>query len=181
MPIPATTVVKLKNFPPKLLHVPPNYPLGPAPGKLQLLLNSNAYQLYHKYSPFTNYHDSILGGVLSDQQPFVYTYIDQFQNSTFNQLPESVKGLADIANINQDSVNDIVRVSKFLISSWGVQFLITQAAVQRTAPFDETRIYNPPLPHMLEHRSAPWESVLTPDRRAGVPTDRRAALCPELA
>ncbi len=146
MPIPATSVVKLKNFPPKLLHVPPNYPLGPAPGKLQLLLNSNAYQIYHKYSPFTNYNDSILGGILSDQQPFVYTYIDQFQNSTFNQLPESVKGLADIANINQDSINDIVRVSKFLISSWGVQFLISQAAVQRTAPFDETRIYNPLSP-----------------------------------
>jgi hypothetical protein len=142
----STSVVRLSNFPPKLLNVPPNYPLGPAPGKLQLLLNSNSYQLYHKYSPFTNHNDSILGGILSDQQPFVYTYIDQFQNSTFNQLPESVKGLADIANINQDSINDIIRVSKFLISSWGVQFLITQTAIQRTAPFDETRIYNPLSP-----------------------------------
>jgi len=146
MPNPAITVVRLSNFPPKLHNVPPNYPLGPAPGKLQLLLNSNAHQIYHKYSPFTNYNDSILGGILSDQQPFVYTYIDEFQNSAFTKLPESVKGLANIANINQDSINDIVRVSKFLISSWGVQFLITQAAVQRTAPFDETRIYNPLSP-----------------------------------
>ena len=142
----ATSVVRVSKFPPKLLNVPPNYPLGPSPGKLQLLLNSNDNQLYHKYSPFTNYKDSILGGILSDQQPFVYTYIDQFKNSTFNKLPESVKGLADMANINQDSINDVVRVSKFLISSWGVQFLISQAAIQRTAPFDETRIYNPLSP-----------------------------------
>ena len=87
-----------------------------------------------------------MGGVLSDQQPFVYTYIDEYQKSLFNTLPESVKGFTNITNVNQDSINDIVRVSKFLISSWGVQFLITQAAVQRTAPFDETRIYNPLSP-----------------------------------
>jgi len=146
MPNPSTSVLRLSNFPPKLPNVPPNYPLGPAPGKLQSLLVSNQNHFYHQFSPFTNYNDSILGGILSNQQPFVYTYIDEYQNSTFNQLPESVKGLADIANVNQDSINDIVRVSKFLISSWGVQFLITQAAIQRSAPFDETRVYNPLSP-----------------------------------
>jgi len=146
MPNTSTSVIKLTNFPPKLPNVPPDYSNLPAPGKLQSLLISNQGHFYHQFSPYTNYKDSILSGILSDQQPFVYSFIDTTQNSTFNQLPAAVKGIADIANINQDSINDIVRVSKFLISSWGVQFLITQAAIQRTAPFDETRIYNPLSP-----------------------------------
>src|SRR5579862_2207895 len=146
MPNVSTYVVKLSNFPPKLPNVPPNYPTGPAPGKLAELLNANSTFLYHRYSPFTNYHDSILGGILSDQQPFVYTFIDQKNDSLFNQIPESVKGIADLVGINQDSVDDVVRVSKFLVSSWGVQFLINQAAIQRLASFDETRNYNPLSP-----------------------------------
>lgn len=146
MPNSATYVVRLSNFPPKLPNVPPNYPLGPAPGKLQELLVSNQHFLYHRFSPFTNYHDSILGGILSDKQPFVYTYIDQAQNSKFNQLPATVKGIADLVNINQDSIDDVVRVGKFLVSSWGVQFLINQTAIQRLASFDETRVFNPLSP-----------------------------------
>lgn len=146
MPLASTTVISLTNFPPKLPNVPPNYPTGPAPGKLQLLLNSNQTYLYHRFTPYTNYKDSILSQVLSDQQPFVYTFIDQAQNSKFNQLPTTVKGLADTVGINQDSIDDILRVSKFLISSWGVQFLISQTAIQRLASFDETRVYNPLSP-----------------------------------
>ena len=135
-----------QNFPVKLPTVPSNYPSGPAPGKLQSLLVSNENYLYHQFSPYTNYHDSLFSGVLSNQQPFVYTYIDNYQNSTFNNLPESVQSLGQITGIIPDSVNDVVRVSKFLISSWGVQFLITQAAIQRLASFDETRLYNPASP-----------------------------------
>lgn len=146
MPVQPTNITKLENFPPTLPNVPLNYPSGPAPGKLQLLLNSNDNYLYHKFSPYTNYNSTILGGILSDQQPFVYTFIDKAKKGIIAQLPKSVQGLADIANINQDSVNDVIRVSKFLISSWGVQFLITQAAIQRLAAFDETRVFNPLSP-----------------------------------
>ena len=83
MPIPITQVSSLSNFPPTLPNVPPNYPSGPAPGKIQLLLNSNSNYLYHKFNPFTNYHDSILSSVLSNKQPFIYTYIDEKDKSTF--------------------------------------------------------------------------------------------------
>jgi len=146
MPLASTTVIRLSNFPPTLPNVPPNYPTGRCPGKLKLLLNANDNYLYHRFSPYTNYHDSLFAQVLSDKQPFVYTFIDQKDDGIINQLPETVKQLVNIVGINQDSVNDVVRVSKFLISSWGVQFLITQAAIQRLAPFDETRIYNPLSP-----------------------------------
>jgi hypothetical protein len=88
----------------------------------------------------------MLSGILSNKQPFVYTYIDEAQNSTFNNLPAAVKGLASAVNITPDTLNDTVRVSKFLISSWGVQFLAKQLLIQRLAPFDETRIYNPLSP-----------------------------------
>ena len=146
MPLAQTTVIRLSNFPPTLPNVPPNYPLKPAPGKIELLLNSNDNYLYHRFSPYTNYHDSLFASVLSNKQPFVYTFIDQKDDGIINQLPDTVKNLVNVVGVNQASVNDVVRVSKFLISSWGVQFLITQAAIQRLAPFDETRIYNPLSP-----------------------------------
>lgn len=141
-----TQVIRLTNVPPTLPNIPSNFPLRPAPGKIELLLNANDTYLYHKFTPFTNYHDSILSSVLSNQQPFLYTFIDQAGGGFINQLPSSVKGVLDLVNINQDSVDDVVRVSKFLTSSWGVQFLINQSAIQRLAPFDETRIYNPLSP-----------------------------------
>ena len=125
------------------ITIPQNYPTTPTPGKLQLLLGSNDNYLYSKFSPYTNYHDSLLSNVLPNRQPFVYTNINDGQNGIFEKLPESVKSFGDIVGINKDSVNDVVRVSKFLVSSWGVQFLITQTAIQRLAPFDETRLYNP--------------------------------------
>ena len=146
MAIKSTSVIKLTGFPPTIPIVPPNYPNRPSPGKIQLLLNSNSNYLYHRFSPYTNYQDGMLSSVLTNQQPFVYTFIDDAQSSTFNKLPESVKGMAQIAQITPDTINDVVRVSKFLISSWGVQFLISQAAIQRLAPFDETRIFNPLSP-----------------------------------
>lgn len=140
------SVQKLTGFPPLVKNVPANWPTKPAPDKISLLFNYNSNNIYHKFSPFTNYHDSMLSGILSNKQPFVYTYIDEAQNSTFEQLPASVKGLATAVNITPDTLKDVVRVSKFLVSSWGVQFLAKQLLIQRTAPFDETRIYNPLSP-----------------------------------
>jgi len=126
------------------LNIPPNLPN--TPGKIQLLFNDNSNYLYSKFSPYTTYKGGLLGGILSDKQPFVYTTINGGQKGLFPSLPSSVQSLGSIVGITPDSINDVKRVSKFLISSWGVQFLITQAAIQRSAPFDETRIYNPLSP-----------------------------------
>lgn len=146
MPLASTSVIKLTNFPPTLPNVPPNYPLDTAPGKLELLLKANESYLYHKFSPYTNYHDSLLAPILSNKQPFVYTYIDEANNGIISGLGDTAKSLLSEVNVTQGTVNDVKRVSKFLISSWGVQFLATQLAIQRLAPFDETRIYNPLSP-----------------------------------
>lgn len=137
---------QLSGFPVGVRNVPPNYPSRPTPDKLSLLWKYNNQDIYHRFSPYTNYHDSMFSGVLSNQQPFVYTYIDKAQNSKFNQLPEFVKGLASATNITPDTLQDVVRVSKFLVSSWGLQYSLTQGVIQRTAPFDETRVYNPLSP-----------------------------------
>lgn len=140
------SVLTLTGFPPLVPNVPANWPTRPTPNKISLLWQYNFHELYHKFSPFTNYHDSLLTSFLPDKQPFVYKFIDEAQNTTFNQLPSTVKTLASAVNINQDTLDDVVRVGKFLISSHGVQFLASQILIQRLQPFDETRIYNPLSP-----------------------------------
>ncbi len=128
------------------ITIPNNLP--DTPGQIETIFNANSEFLYSEFSPFTNGQQSgqLLGGILSDQQPFVYTTIDQGQTGGLSQLPSVVQDIGDIVGINQDSVNDVTRVSKFLASSWGVQFLATQVAIQRLAPFDEIRVYNPLSP-----------------------------------
>lgn len=140
------SVITLTGFPPLVPHVPANWPTRPSPNKLSLLWQYNNHELYHKFSPYTNYHDSLLSHVLSNKQPFVYKFIDEADKTTFNQLPSTVKSLASAVNINQDTIDDVVRVSKFLVSSWGVQFLAKQVLIQRLQSFDETRIFNPLSP-----------------------------------
>ena len=126
------------------INIPKHLPNSP--GKLAILLNDNSNFLYNEFSPYTNGQGGILGGILSDEQPFVYTTITEGQTGGLSQLPSVVQDVGDIVGINQDSINDVVRVSKFLASSWGGQFVATQLAIQRLAPFDETRIYNPLSP-----------------------------------
>lgn len=143
---PTTTVLKLSGFPPAVKNVPALWTQNPQQGKISLLWNANYRDIYHKYSPFTNFEDNMLSVVLSDKQPFLYTYIDEADQSMFNQIPKGVRALADSVGWNQDSINDVVRVSKFMISSWGVQFIGKQFALQRLNAFDETRLYNPLSP-----------------------------------
>ena len=138
-----TPVVGLSGFPPKLPHVPPNYPTKPSPGKISDLFNYNYNYLYNKFSPYTNYNSNLLGGILSDKQPFVWTTINQGTKNGGNSV---LGDIGSLVNITPETTGDVTRVTKFLISSWGVQFLASQALIQRTAPFDETRTYNPLSP-----------------------------------
>lgn len=138
------SVIALTGFPAGVPNVPANWPTTPQPDKLSLLWQYNYHELYHKFSPFTNYKASnILGGVLSDRQPFHYTYIDEVGNGVIDQLPPVAQSILSAVNVTQDTINDVVRVAKFQVSSWGVTFLGTQFLLQRLQPFDETRIYNP--------------------------------------
>ena len=135
----------IEGFPQRVQNVPPNYPTQPGPGKISLLWKFNYHNLWHRFSPYT-YGDNIFG-VYRNKQPFVYRYPDEAQNSTFNQLPTAVKTLAAAGNITQGTIDDVVRVSKFLVlSPEGAVYNIKQFALQRQNPFDETRTYNPLSP-----------------------------------
>ena len=135
----------IEGFPQRVQNVPPNYPTQPGPGKISLLWKFNYHNLWHRFSPYT-YGDNIFG-VYRNKQPFVYRYPDEAQNSTFNQLPAAVKTLAASGNITQGTIDDVVRVSKFLVTSpEGGLYNIKQFSLQRLNPFDETRTYNPLSP-----------------------------------
>ena len=140
------SVLSLVGFPPLVPTVPPNWPSGPQSGKISLLWQSNFHELYHKFSPYTGYNYSILGGIFSNQQPFVYTYIDESNNQLISSLPSAAQSILATINVNQDTINDTVRVGKFLVSTTGITFLASQLLIQRSQPFDETRIYNPLSP-----------------------------------
>ena len=137
------SVLALVGFPPLVKNVPANWPTTPTPNKISLLWQYNYHDIYHKFSPYTNYNYNLLGGLLSNQQPFVYTYIDEAGQGAVSSLPTVAQSVLSTINVNQDTFNDVVRVAKFQVSSWGVQFLGTQFLIQRLQPFDETRIYNP--------------------------------------
>lgn len=137
------SVLALTGFPPLVRNVPANWPTVPQVDKISLLWQYNYHDIYHKFSPYTNYNYNLLGGLLSNQQPFVYTYIDEKDKGIITGLPSIAKSVLSIVNVSQDTFNDVVRVAKWQVSSWGVQWLGTQFLIQRLQPFDETRIYNP--------------------------------------
>jgi hypothetical protein len=139
------SVLALTGFPPAVRNVPPNFSSGPAPGKISLLFNANSTNIYHNAAtPWTLGANPF--GIIPNKQPFVYRYPDEAQNSFFAKLPDTTKTLTNAVNITQDSIDDIYRISKFMLTSQGVLFNIKQLAIQRTAPFDETRLYNPLSP-----------------------------------
>jgi len=118
---------------------PGGYPDGPSVGKPEMILNTNASSLYHRFSPYSNYSQN--GGFLNwGDQPFYYVYIDQAKTFPNDKAPQS-----QVLPI-QNSIIDTQRVSKFLVSGNGITFLATQFLLQTGNAFDETRIYNPTSP-----------------------------------
>ena len=113
------------------LKVPINYPTKPEVGKIRILFDANSRELYHRLSPYG--FDSFAGFTTS--QPFLYTYPDEFSESS-RFMPDFFPKAAD----------DVVRVSKFLISPPGLLFLGKQFLLQTGNAFNETRIYNPLSP-----------------------------------
>ena len=127
------------NPTPSLISVPQNYPQIPTPGKLQILWEANSKKLYRRLSPYTDYHQSLIGGFT--QEPFFYTYIDQ-----------AGKGLSGLKKYESrvfpigSAPIDVIRTSKFLASGNGIIFLGKQFLLQTANPYNETRIYNPLSP-----------------------------------
>lgn len=131
----------LTGFPPSVKNVPANWPVRPTPDKISLLFNFNSQNIYHKFNPYTIGDNPF--GIIPNRQPFVYRYPDEAKQSFFEKIPPSVKTLANVVGLNQPAVDDVVRISRFLLTSTGVLFLIKQGLMQSQNAFPETSLYNP--------------------------------------
>lgn len=124
---------------PSLITIPSNYPDSPTPGKLEILWDANSKSLYRRLSPFSDFHQSLVGGFTS--QPFFYTFAD-----------EGGKGVSGLKKYESrifpigSAPIDVIRTSKFLASGNGIIFLGKQFLLQTGNAFNETRIYNPTSP-----------------------------------
>lgn len=129
----------IKPTPSATITIPSNYPSVPTPGKIEILWGANSKKLYHKLSPYSNYHQSLIGPYISE--PFFYTFAD-----------EGGKGLSGLKRYESrlfpigSAPIDVIRVSKFLTSGNGLIFLGKQFLLQTGNAFNETRIYNPTSP-----------------------------------
>jgi hypothetical protein len=119
---------------------PAGYPVGPAVGKPELILQSrgNDKALYHRLSPYSNYHQGLLDW---GDEPYYYIYPDQAKN-----FPNSAKKYDSRLFPLGSAIIDVQRTVKFLVSGRGVQFLAKQFLLQTGQAFNETRIYNPTSP-----------------------------------
>ena len=134
--------------------VPANYPNYPTPGKLEILINANSAPLYHKFSPYSDYHHGLLAW---GNEPYIYTYIDKankFPNTTYDSRSFPVGS----------SLIDVLRVGKFLTSGRGVGFLAKQFILQTGQSFNETRIYNPLSSIVAAGRGATLNLIGRPQR-----------------
>lgn len=119
---------------------PAGYPTGPAVGKPALILQSkgNDHSLYHRLSPYSNYHQGLISW---GDEPYYYIYPDQAKN-----FPQTLKQYDSHIFAPGSGIIDVIRTSKFLVSGRGVTFLATQFLLQTASPYNERRIYNPTSP-----------------------------------
>jgi len=121
------------------ITIPTNFPNIPTPGKIQILWDANSTKLYRRLSPYTDYHQSLIGG--ATQEPFFYTFIDQAGKGV-SGLKKYESRLFPIGS----APIDVIRTSKFLASGNGIIFLGKQFLLQTGNAYNETRIYNPTSP-----------------------------------
>ncbi len=119
-----------------------------SPGKIERLFATagNSKVLYTKNKP----QDLYLKGPVASQM-FEYTNIEQGQRS-------KIKGPFDA------SIRDGRRITKFLSSNKGIQFVLNQIYLQGFQPFDETKVYNPASPIISALRLASFGLADRPTR-----------------
>lgn len=119
-----------------------------SPGKIERIFTAagNTNVLYTKNKP----QDLYLKGLVSSQM-FEYTNIEQGQRS-------KIKGPFDA------SIRDGRRITKFLSSNRGVNFVLNQIYLQGFQSFDETKVYNPASPIISALRLASFGLADRPTR-----------------
>jgi len=126
------------NIVPPTVIVPSGYSNSPLVGKIQQLYDANNNNLYKKLSPYTENSGLFSFG---PRQPYVYVNPNQGRKG-INGLKRFESRAFPFASTLQDTI----RVSKFLIGGNGILFLTKQFLLQKSQAFNETRIYNPLSP-----------------------------------
>ena len=123
------------NINPKLVKIPSGFSNLPQVGKIQQLYDLNNNDLYKRLSPFTPN-----SGLLSfgPRQPFVYVSPNKGRKG-INGLKRFESRIFPIGS----ALQDVQRMAQFMVTGKGILFLTKQFLLQRTQPFNETRIYNP--------------------------------------
>lgn len=115
-----------------------------SPGKVERLFTTagNSNTLYTKNKP----QDLYLKGPLASQM-FIYTSIEEGQKNKTDIFKKPTSNLGA-------SLVDGTRITKFLKSNRGINFVLNQVFLQGFQPFDETKVYNPTSPILAALRTA---------------------------
>ena len=126
------------NINPKLVKIPTGFSSRPQVGKIQQLYDLNNNDLYKRLSPYTPNSGLFSFG---PRQPFLYV--------NPNQGRKGINGLKRFQSRSfpfASSLLDTARIAKFLVSGNGILFIAKQFYLQKSQPFNETRLYNPLSP-----------------------------------
>ncbi len=137
--------------------IPSDYPLTPAPDKLEKLYGANNQKILTRLSPKTDYSNSLLR--FGPRQPFVWFNPNEGNNGT-NAVKKYDSRFFPLGS----ALQDVVRISKFSVSGNGVSFLFKQLILQNLQPFNETTLYNPAMPILGAARPASLGLLPRPTR-----------------
>ena len=138
-PTPGSDPKDSRRMVPPINTVPSDYPLGPAPNKIEKLYDANNQKILTRLSAKTDYANSLLR--FGPRQPFLW-YNPNEGNSGLNAVKKYDSRFFPLGS----ALQDVIRVSKFTVSGNGIAFLFKQVILQNLQPFNETTLYNPAMP-----------------------------------
>lgn len=131
--------VNQSNSVPAINSVPETFPNTPQPGKIETLYIANNRSIIDRYSPKTGYSNSLLK--FGPRQPFVWNTPNDGNNG-LNAIRKYDSRAFPIGS----TLQDVIRISKYIVSGPGVIFTLKQLLLQNLQPFNETNLYNPLTP-----------------------------------
>jgi hypothetical protein len=138
-PTPGSEPKDSRRMVPPVNKVPSDYPLGPAPDKIEKLYEANNQKILTRFSAKTDYTNGLLR--FGPRQPFLW-YNPNEGNSGLNAVKKYDSRFFPLGS----ALQDVIRVSKFSVSGSGITFLFKQLILQNLQPFNETTLYNPAMP-----------------------------------
>ena len=126
------------------------------PGELSVLYAQNSDAIYNKYKLETNNSGFLKFG---PKQPFITV--------NPNNARKGVNGLKRYESRSLpigSALQDVVRISKFSVSSNGIIFLGKQLQLQGLNSFNETKLYNPLMPILASTSIASFGLITRPTR-----------------